>query len=268
VVYKYFRGIIMKKFLTLLILLIIICPKIKAQTDRTGFFIGGGFSALIMNGKVTADNEDFDVTDDLVDLESEAGAGGGLGWDSRNLYGFMPIGGYWITPQIAIVGSYTSYFNKNTKDSESLPEYGLYAKASLEYSQKTARLMGQYYLGQESIYFIGAGVEIVSMSIDQPFELSWNIPEVIDFHGVYKVTASGNAVGLVFGGGIDYPLPWKNVSISATASYSTTKWDGDISTEIIEYEGSEDFINGEDTKFEFGVGGFSGNIGIIISIDI
>ena len=44
--------------------------------------------------------------------------------------------------------------------------------------------------------------------------------------------------------------------------------DGDVSMEIIEYEGREEFINGEDTKFELGVGGFSGNIGIIISIDI
>lgn len=248
-------------------LLLIVTQTSTAQIPEKGFFIGGSGTLLMMNGKGEVEDEDFDVTDELfvmdvtetstrLNVEWEYP---GWSWGNRFLYGLKPVVGYRLSPQMALIGSYSLYMTKKSDLSDSHSGSGNFSgieistEAENEYTQRVMQLLVQYHLTPGKELFLIGGMEFVSLKAEQQF--TWTAR---DSWGTdvdeYEADGSESLNGLVVGLGIEKPLQsGQNMALVASAMYSFAKYDGD---ELLESD------NGVGEELEFGVGGFMANIGI------
>ncbi|NQT27390.1 hypothetical protein HQ585_18700 [candidate division KSB1 bacterium] len=259
----------MKRFLGILlaVLIISIASMGFSQIPDKGFFLGGSATAMMVNGKGEVEDEDFSLSDDLFSWEVESSNTSlsvtwqptGMGWGNKLLYGIKPVVGYRVSPQMAILGTYSMYMNKKADQSESASGQGtvsdvtLSADAESEYTQRAMQILLQYHLTPGKEFFLIGGMEFVSMKAElkhiMSMESDWydSVGTLLDVDGEDKTN------GLVIGAGIEKPLQSKkNMSFVASAMYSFTKYEGD---ELFEGEG-------DDPEIKLNIGGFIANIGI------
>lgn len=257
----------MKKLFWMISLLLVfsLVGGLSAQIPSKGFFIGGSATALMMNGKGEIEDEDFDVADDLLEVDVTEStynftvewSSPGLGWGNRFLYGIKPVVGYRFSPQLAVIGSYSVYMTKKTDQSETVNGHGHFDDLQVdiemesEYTQRVTQILAQYHITPGKEFFLIGGMEFASMKTDIGFTLrdTWSSGSESD-----DVDGEDKASGLVVGLGLEKPLQSKkNVALVATAMYSFTKYDGD---ELV-----------EDVDMKIGVGGFIANVGLRMYFD-
>lgn len=221
-----------------------------AQLPKQGFFVGGGLAALQMNGVGTIgdENEEFDVTNDIVRIISEGDEfflDGLNGWsfNDKILFGVQPLVGYKFSPHFTIMGTYNFYFQKNgeTDDQVIAGRTRISVEGKAEYSQRAIQILGQ--LGKQA--FLVAGIEFVSL------QTAMNISS-----GTFEMKIEGDdqVKGFVLGAGVELPSASQTMSFVATAMYSFTKYKGD---KLL-----VDALSDQGIGFELGVGGLSGSLGI------
>lgn len=250
------------KYVLVLAVFLYLQINILAQIPRKGFFLGGDFIALMMNGKGEADFEDFDVTEDIFDLtyyksyyESQGNIDNyfeikGASWKNKLLCGFKPLVGYKFNPKLALTCSYNYYFKKNGNysESESLTDFSLQVDATskMEYFQNTIQILFQYRPKPQKKFFLAGGIEIISIKAE--YNNTLNVTGTESGNFLWVIKGSDIIQGMVIGGGIEFPLSLHNTSLTAMALYS-----------MAEYNGNKllDGIN-----MELPIGGFEGSFGL------
>src|SRR3989339_380839 len=171
----------MKIFLAVLFSVLLFSPgDLLARQVRTGFYVGGSFSVLMMNGSGEYDNNNIDVTDKFFKMTASETPyrttvsfeyPGGWAWSNKVLYGFAPVIGYRISPEFDLQGAYTYFVAKDGEQDQSFNSVyvqGLrIAKSfSMEYTQSLIRVVAHYSPEMLSGVFISAGAEFASITAE------------------------------------------------------------------------------------------------------
>ncbi|MCB2213628.1 porin family protein [bacterium] len=204
----------MKRF-GLVVLMLLVAGSAMAQQ---GFWIGGGGVMLMAKGSGEWDNDDYDVTTDILD-DNEWG----LSWTSKSMFGFAPVVGFRINDLLGIRGSYTYLLKKTGEDD--LTDGNVEYTAETEWTQSHIQIMGMIYPfrnGSMENFYICAGMDRASFTIDFMIEATdgTNTEELSE-------DDNGSAMGLIFGGGFDYPIQ-PNMLFYGQATYSTVKFNDEI----------------------------------------
>lgn len=265
----------MKKswFLISIFNLIVFSVHLPAQLPETGFFLGGGASMLMMNGTGKLDSLDLNLTGDLINFEDEDKIG--WGWNNKSIFGIKPVIGYKISPTFTLLGSYNFQFQKEGEQSDDnfSPIPGLITtgnfKSTMEYSQNTVQLLGQFYPSVGSGFFITGGLEYVLMKAKLLYSYTMTDPYFGTISEEIKIKGDDSVTGFVLGGGIELPLFGNQSSLVITGLYSFTNYKGE---KLLEYDvpdlvqvgdiATQQAQQKQGFKTELDVGGFSANVGL------
>ncbi len=204
----------MKRF-GLVVLMLLVAGSAMAQQ---GFFVGGAGVLLMAKGSGEWENDDFDVTTDMLDADEW-----GLSWESKTMYGFAPVVGFRINDLLGIRGSYTYLLKKTGEDD--VTENNVETTGESEWTQSHIQVMAMIYpfrTGSMENFYICAGIDRASFTIDLTYEQDDG-----NQSAELNVDDNGSATGLIFGGGYDYPIQ-PNMIFYGQATYSTVKFNDDI----------------------------------------
>ncbi len=209
---------------------------VYSQSSSMGFFIGGSGSLLMMNAEAEVENESVDVTDDLFTMMIDEDPYGiditiaydGWSWNNKMLYGLKPIVGYRFSSRFAVFGTYSYLFKKESEKSQTfnsqyMTGFRIRMDASMEFSQRSIQLLGQFYPVAGSGLFLLGGMEFVSLSAEQNFiyEVD-NDPYYGDYSYPWKAKGSDKTNGFLFGGGFDCLFHPENMALTGLFMYSTS----------------------------------------------
>lgn len=259
-------------FSLIVVYIFISSQMVLGQLPSHSLILGCDATLLLMNGEGKLGDMDLDVTRNIFSDDLEKA---GFGWDNKSLFGIRPSIGYKIFPRLAFIGSYNCYFKKTVNSSEDISTLGFSSdsfagklNASMEYSQKTIQLLGQFYLSTKLGLFLAAGIEFMSIKSELTTTIRISDPVYyFSFQEDSKYRGSDNASGLVFGSGFELPLPIQNFSLQATALYSLSKYKGEDllkldEPRVINDESGIVEYDEQNSEMELGVGGLSASVGL------
>ncbi|MEX1277215.1 MAG: hypothetical protein WEE20_14860 [Bacteroidota bacterium] len=262
----------MKIFPLVLLAVVFFTSDLLAQQVRSGFYVGGSFSALMMNGSGEYKNDDIEVTDKFFNMTTSETQfrtsvnfeyPGGWAWSNKILYGFSPVVGYRILPELALEGTYTYFMTKDGEQDQTFTSVyvqGLrIAKTfEMEYTQSLVRVIGVYSPEMLSGAFLSAGVEFASIAAELEDFTSVVQPGFVTNSDTWRAEGDDSVIGFVLGGGFEMPLASTNLSVVGSVLYSFTKYNGDDLLKITQSGGP---VSDPNIDMELGIGGISGSVG-------
>ena len=262
----------MKIFLLVLFSVLLSRSDLLAQQVHTGFYVGGSFSVLMMNGSGEYNNNNIDVTDKFFQMTTSETPyrttvsfeyPGGWAWANKVLYGFAPVIGYRMTPELDLQGTYTYFVAKDGEQDQSFNSVyvqGLRIAKSfeMEYTQSLIRIVAHYSPEMMSGVFISAGAEFASIAAELKDFTSVAQPGYSTSSDTWRAEGDDSVIGFVLGAGFELPMASSNLSLVGSVLYSFTKYNGDDLLKVTQSGGP---VSNPNIDVELGIGGISGGVG-------
>ena len=185
----------------------------------SGFFIGAGASALMMNGSGSIGSIDFDVTNQLLnELQIDSVGFTEIGWGlaSKTLFGFKPLVGYRINSQFSLFGCYQFFLNKSSESNHFSDISGDFENVDGDWSQNSFQFFLQFYLTPHSGFYLLGGLGIVSATASYQTVWDWGGGEA----GSYSEDFNLSGAGPVLGVGMDFGSNPNDFNFYGSVSYS------------------------------------------------
>ena len=141
--------------------------------------------------------------------------------------------GYRFSPRFAVFGAYNYLLKKESEKSQTfnsqyMSGFRINIDASMEFTQRSIQLLGQFYPIAGSGLFLIGGMEFVSLSAEQNFIYNvYNDPYYGDYSYPWKAKGNDKTNGFILGGGFELPISAGNMALIGIAMYSTSKYDND-----------------------------------------
>ena len=240
------------------ILLTLLAVNMASAQSQTGIFLGGDLSLFAINGDGKARNgsERYDLNfSSKIGRVSIAGDMAEVRLDgfghSKLLVGLRPVVGYRFNQFVTVYAAYDFMLRRSELVTTTTGTFSVTSDS--KYWQHILQLVGDFYPGRKN-WFVSLGAQYNTLRTD--IEFTGDLAR-----GGYKVEGSDQAIGIIFGGGIDipvYPNEGDNFRFITGAYYSLTNYSG---TKLLQIN------SGGEIDLDMNVGGLMIKSGLRIFFD-
>ncbi len=201
----------------------------QAESEQTGFFLGGAGGFQWFSGSGTWNGFDFEIDQPL---SGEDGSPIGLSWDNRALLGIKPMAGYRFNRSFAVQVGYNLNIPKSSQQTYSETdgivtyEQGM----TVEWTQRNVEVLGIYYPDAELGYYFFGGLDLAraetKITLFENADYIDNVGDSISAGDFEVLSDHITATGFILGAGVEFASDSNKRVAFASVQYSRSMTDG------------------------------------------